>query len=64
MSAPATLRLQSNLPQVWRDVNQKEEAVARSPHFSDERRAYLIERIRYWDQQVRYGNFRLMPNRE
>jgi hypothetical protein len=64
VSAPATLRLHSNLPQMWRDVNQKEEAVARSPHFSDERRAYLIERIRYWDQQVRDGNFRLMPNRE
>jgi hypothetical protein len=64
VSAPATLRLQSNLPQMWRGVNQKEEAVARSPHFSDERRAYLIERIRYWDQQVRDGKFRLVPNRE
>lgn len=64
VSVPATLRLQSNLPQMWRDVTQKEEAVARSPHFSDERRAYLIERIRYWDQEVREGNFLLVPDRE
>jgi hypothetical protein len=64
VSAPATLRLQSNLPQMWRDVAQKEEAVMRSPHFSEERRGYLIERIRYWDQQVQGGKFRLIPGRE
>ena len=64
ISAPPTLRLETNLPQMWHPVAGKEEAVARSPHFTDERRAYLIERLRYWDGRIRGGGSGSVQGRE
>ena len=53
--APATLRINLNLIGMWENVTQKPDAVLASPHFTDERRDFLVERFRYWDAYLKNG---------
>jgi len=48
LSAPATLRINPTLASMWRSIRNKPAAVRNSPHFSDERREFLIARFKYW----------------
>ncbi|QXN94556.1 DUF4263 domain-containing protein [Nocardia iowensis] len=55
VSIPPTVRINADLAKMWGSVLRKDEAVLRSPHFSADRRAFLVERFRWWDEQVRAG---------
>jgi Domain of unknown function (DUF4263) len=55
VTVPPTMQLGPRHAENWTLISGKERAVAASPWLSDERRAFLIERMPYWDAWGRHG---------
>lgn len=53
VSVPATLELGPFYAEFWSLIRGKGEALEASPHLSDERRRFLVERWPYWDEWAR-----------
>lgn len=55
ISVSPTMRLGPGSAEDWTRITQKEQAVAQNPWLSQERRAFLLERMPYWDTWGRHG---------
>lgn len=54
--APPTLELGPNVAEGLARIAGKQDAVLGSPYFTDERRAFMVERLTYWDNWVQTGS--------
>lgn len=57
VAVPPTLKLDPLYAPFWADVHNKADAIQRCEWMPDERKAFLCERIDYWDRWARRGNF-------
>lgn len=58
ISIPPTLRLGYWHPEIWADIEDKQEAVQANEWLTEERKKFLIERLPYWDELAKSGRLK------
>lgn len=64
VAVPPTLKLGPMYAPFWHDVKNKDGAIARCRWMTPKRRAFLRERIEYWDEWARAGNCGIVSGEE
>jgi hypothetical protein len=61
VAVPPTLKLDPMYAPLWVDIRNKQAAIERCEWMSPERRAFLCDRVEYWDEWARRGNLGVIP---